>query len=122
MFLMVSYMLQKYMTLAYDIYDGCLCHIWRCLVSYMTFVRVIYDVCLCHTWCLLVSYKLMPYLTMNSTVRLVLFSAPLSRFLLSSLFFFVGNAYSPFRNLLHVFLEYFTFCHSEKKLSFYTVN
>ena len=41
---------------------------------------------------------------------------------LSSLFFFVGNAYSPFRNLLHVLLIYFTFCHSEKKLSFYTVN
>ncbi len=61
MFLMVSYMLQKYMTLAYDIYDGCLCHIWRCLVSYMTFVRVIYDVCLCHTWCLLVSYMTLTY-------------------------------------------------------------
>ena len=46
----------------------------------------------------------------------------LFRFLLFSLFFFVGNAYSPFWNFLHVFLEYFTFCHSEKKLGFYTVN
>lgn len=46
----------------------------------------------------------------------------LFRFLLFSLFFFVGNAYSPFWNFLHVFLEYFTFCHSEKKLGFYTVD
>lgn len=43
MFLMVSYMFQKYATLAYDIYDGCLCHIWRCLVSYMTLTYALLD-------------------------------------------------------------------------------
>ncbi len=33
------------------------------------------------------------------------------------LFFFVGNAYSPFWNFLHVFLVYFTSCHSEKQFT-----
>lgn len=60
MFLMVSYMFQKYASLAYDIYDDCLCHIWRWLVSYMALAYVIYGVGLCLTCC-----SKEPYVTFN---------------------------------------------------------
>ena len=66
-------------------------------------------------------FLMVSYMLQKGIRKRVLFSAPLS-FSPFGLFFFVGNAYSPFWNFLHVFLEYFTFCHSEKKLSFYAVN
>lgn len=44
MFLMVSYMFQKYATLAFDIYDDCLCHIWRWLMPYLLFKRALRNV------------------------------------------------------------------------------
>ena len=60
MFLMVSYMFQKYASLAYDIYDDCLCHIWRRLVSYMVLAYALLDDELSLTCC-----SKEPYVTFN---------------------------------------------------------